>query len=63
MTIVNATGQIARVFELVGTDQRDLNNQHMARQSGGTVTPTITTPPTVTPSDSPYRLSARQVLS
>ena len=62
LTIVNATGQIARLFELVGADQMDLN-KHIARQSGGTVTTTINTPPTVIPSDSPYRLSARQVLS
>ena len=27
LTIVNATGQIARVFELVGADQMNLNNQ------------------------------------
>lgn len=63
LTIVNATGQPTRLFELVGADQMDLNNQHIARQSGGTVTTTINTPPTVIPSDSPYRLSARQVLS
>ena len=63
LTVVNATGQPARLFELVGADQMDLNNQHIARQSGGTVTTTIDTPPTVTPSDSPNPLSARQVLS
>ena len=63
LTVVNATGQPARLFELVGADQMDLNNQHIARQSGGIVTTTIDTPPTVIPSDSPNPLSARQVLS
>ena len=63
LTIVNATGQPTRLFELVGADHVDMKNQHIARQPGGTVTTTINTPPTVTPSDSPNPLSVRQVLS